>query len=323
MTTAVLAEPRTRLSPTLAHILRRIGSAVLTLLVVLGVVFLVFQVLGDPARRTLPINASEEQVASYRAAMGYDDPVLEQFWRFMRGAVLLDFGQSTTAGRPAIAVVMDALPNSLLLATTTFVITALVGIALGTWAGVRAGTTADRVLQAVGAFASSVPEFWSGLVLIIALAVTVPIFPTGGSGTAAALVLPSVAMAIPPIGRLVYVVRESVRSTMAEPFMLVARSKGLGSSYTLRAHLLRAAAVPIVSVGGLELTRLAIGGVVVIESVFAWPGIGRLYVQAMQRYDIALVSATLFVATAVVLALNTLLDILYMKLDPRIEVGTP
>jgi len=127
-------------------------------------------------------------------------------------------------------------------------------------------------------------------------------------------------MAIPPMGRLLYIVRESVRSTVSEPFVLVARSKGLSGIRLLSDHILRAAAVPIVAVGGLELTRMAIGGVVVIESVFAWPGIGRLYVQAMQRYDIALVSATLFVATAVVLVLNTALDVLYTKLDPRIEV---
>ncbi|MBF8189979.1 ABC transporter permease [Nonomuraea sp. K274] len=299
---------------------KRLVSAVVTLVSVVVIVFVVFQVVGDPARRTLPLNASEEQVQEYRHSLGYDDPIAEQAGRYLSGALRLDFGVSTTAGRPATEVVMEALPRSLFLAAGAFLITAVLAVALGLVAGMNVGKRTDRILQTVGAVASSVPEFWSGLVLIILFAVQLRFFPTGGYGGLPFLVLPAVAMAIPPVGRLMYVVRESVRATLQEPFMLVARGKGLARWTLLQNHVLRAAVIPILSVGGLELTRMAIGGVVVIESVFAWPGIGRLYTQAMERYDIALVSATLVVATGIVLIMNTILDLLYTRLDPRIEV---
>lgn len=299
---------------------KRLVSAVVTLVCVVVIVFIVFQVVGDPARRTLPLNASEQQVQEYRHAKGYDDPIAEQAGRYLSGALRLDFGVSTTAGRSATSVVMEALPRSLFLAAGSFLITAFCAVWLGLLAGMNVGRLTDRILQTVGAVASSVPEFWSGLVLIILFAVKLRFFPTGGYGGLPFLVLPAVAMAIPPIGRLMYVVRESVRATLEEPFILVARGKGLSRSTLLYKHVLRAAVIPILSVGGLELTRMAIGGVVVIESVFAWPGIGHLYTQAMERYDIALVSATLVVATAVVLILNTILDLVYSRLDPRIEV---
>lgn len=302
------------------YVSKRIVSALITLLLVVIIVFLVFQVLGDPARHTLPLNASERQVQEYRTAMGYNDPVLAQFWRFLTGALRLDFGESTTAGSSAMGVVLEALPRSLTLAASAFLFTAVGGMVLGVIAGLHVGRRIDRLLQGVGAVASSVPEFWSGLVLIIIFAVSLHMLPTGGYGGIQYLILPSLAMAIPPMGRLMYVVRESVRSTVNEPYILVARSKGLSTPALLRSHILRVAIVPILSIGGLELTRMSIGGVVVIESVFAWPGMGRLYIEAMERYDVALVSATLFTATAIVLFLNTALDLLYTRLDPRIEL---
>lgn len=301
-------------------IAKKLVSAVATLVLVLVAVFFVFQVIGDPARRTLPLNSSEAQIERYRQAMGFADPIATQFWRFFSGAIHLDFGTSTTAGQPALGVVLDALPRSLILATASFIITVAVGMGLGVLAGLHVGSGLDRLLQAVGAVASSIPEFWSGLVLIILLAVKVQLFPTGGYGGLQYLALPAIAMSIPPMGRLMYVVRESVRSATLEPYTLVARSKGLRRTTLVRAHIVRAALIPIVSVGGLELTRMSIGGVVVIEAVFAWPGLGGLYVEAMERYDLALVSATLFITTAVVLLLNTCLDVLYTRLDPRLKL---
>lgn len=173
----------------------------------------------------------------------------------------------------------------------------------------------------VGSVASSIPEFWSGLVLIIVFGVTLGLLPTGGYGGLAYVVLPAAAMSIPPMGRLIYVVRESIQSVLREPYVLVARSKGLRRTRLITRHVLRAAVIPIISIGALELTRLAIGGVIVIEAVFAWPGIGRLILQAMERYDLPLISATLFVTTAIVLLLNTVLDLLYTRLDPRVHLS--
>lgn len=302
------------------YIVRRLTQGVITLAIVVVAVFFLFQVIGDPARRSLPLNATEQQIEQYRQATGLADPLEERLARYLTGVIQLDFGISTTRGTPALAAAMDAVPRSLALAAVSFVFMIGGGIALGIAGGMNEDGRIDRAVQAIGAVTASIPEFWSGLVLILFLAVYLGWFPTGGYGGLRYLFLPALAMAIPPMGRLVYVVRESVRAVLKEPYILVARSKGLPTRTLIFSHILRAAMVPIVSVGGLELTRMAIGGVVVIESVFAWPGIGRLYVEAMDRFDLPLISATLFCATTIVLVMNILIDILYVWIDPRVDL---
>jgi peptide/nickel transport system permease protein len=302
------------------YILKRLISGLITLFVVLVLVFVVFQALGDPSSRILPVNSTAEQIRAYSQANGYSDPLLERLGRYLSGAIRLDFGTSTVRNEPAINAVLTAIPRSLLLAAASIVATVAIGVSLGVLAGLTRNRVVDKAVQFAGAIAASVPEFWSGLILIILFAVMVPIFPTSGFGGFQFLVLPAAAMSIPPIGRLIFVVRESIRSIAEQPFALVARSKGLSRAAFVNTHILRAALVPIISIGAVELTRMAIGGVVVIENIFAWPGIGQLYVQAMQRYDVSLVSATLFCATALVLAFNLILDIVYTRLDPRIRL---
>jgi len=304
------------------YILRRLTQGVLTLAIVVVAVFFLFQVIGDPARRSLPLNATEQQIEDYRQATGLADPLGERLWRYVSGVVRLDFGTSSTRGTPALTAALDAVPRSLALAAVSFVIMIGGGLGLGIVAGMNEGGRLDRGVQVVGAVAASIPEFFSGLVLILFLAVYLGLFPTGGYGGLHYMVLPALAMAIPPLGRFVFVVRESIRSVLREPYILVARAKGLPTRTLIFQHILRAAMVPIVSIGGLELTRMAIGGVVVIESVFAWPGIGRLYVEAMDRFDLPLISATLFCATTIVLVMNILIDILYVWIDPRVDLAT-
>lgn len=304
----------------LIYILKRLAQSVVALGIVTVMIFFVFQALGDPARRILPINSTEQQIQDYRVATGLADPLPERLGRYLAGAVVLDFGQSAARGEPAIKVVLTALPRSLELAAMAIVIVAIAGLAIGIPAGLNTGGRLDRALQIVASLCSSVPEFWSGLVLILVFAVYLGWLPTGGYGGITYLILPALAMSLPPIGRLVFVVRESVRSVLREPYILVARSKGLPPRLLILAHILRAALLPIISVGGMELTRMAIGGVVVIESVFAWPGLGRLFIEAMDRFDLPLVSATLFCTTAVILLMNILIDLIYIWADPRVDL---
>jgi peptide/nickel transport system permease protein len=302
------------------YVLRRLGSAVITLVIVMFLVFFIFQVLGDPARRILPLNATEADVQEYRQATGLADPLLERLWRYVEGVGHLDFGISTTRGEPAMSVVLDALPRTLWLALAAFVITAAVGVTLGVIAGLRVGRPLDRFVQGLSSVLASTPDFWTGLILVLVFAVNLRLFPTSGFGGIDFVILPALALAVPPIGRITAIVRESVRAVSVEPYVLVARSKGLANRTLVFGHIVRAGLVPIVSIGGLELSRMAIGGVVVIESVFAWPGLGRLYIDAMKRYDLALVSATLFVATLTVLLINIALDVAYAAVDPRVRL---
>nr|WP_243847355.1 ABC transporter permease [Microbacterium ulmi] len=302
-------------------IVRRIGSALVTLVVVMFAVFFIFQVIGDPARRTLPVNATEAEVEEYRVATGLADPLLERLVRYLQGALRLDFGVSTTRGEPAMNVVLDALPRSLWLALVAFIITATVAVTLGVIAGLRVGRPLDRAIHSLSSVLASTPDFWTGLILVLVFAVTLGWFPTSGYGGLPYVVLPALALAIPPIGRVTAIVRESIRSVASEPYVLVATSKGLSRRTLVFSHIIRAGLVPIISVGGLELSRMAIGGVVVIESVFAWPGLGRLYLDAMRKYDLALVSATLFTATLTVLIINIVLDVVYAAVDPRVHLA--
>lgn len=304
------------------YIVRRLTQGVITLAIVVVAVFFLFQVIGDPARRSLPLNSTEQQIEEYRQATGLADPLMERLTRYLIGVVQLDFGTSTTRGTPAMSAALDAVPRSLALAAVSFVFMVGGGLVLGIAAGINPDSRTDRSVQAIGAITASIPEFWSGLVLILFLAVYLGLFPTGGYGGLHYAILPALAMGIPPMGRLIFVVRESVRAVLREPYILVARSKGLPARKLISNHILRAAMVPIVSIGGLELTRMAIGGVVVIESVFAWPGIGRLYVEAMDRFDLPLISATLFCATTIVLIMNILIDILYVWIDPRVDLAS-
>jgi peptide/nickel transport system permease protein len=306
----------------LIYILKRLAQGIVTLAIVTIMIFFVFQALGDPARRILPINSTEQQIQDYRVATGLADPLVERLGRYLKGAVVLDFGESTARGEPAINVVVTALPRSLALAALSIVIVMVAGLAIGIPAGLNQGGRLDRALQVLASLLASVPEFWSGLVLILIFAVYLGWLPTGGYGGLAYLILPSLAMSLPPIGRLVFVVREGVRSVLREPFILVARSKGLPPRLLVFTHILRAALLPIISVGGMELTRMAIGGVVVIESVFAWPGLGQLFVEAMSRFDLPLVSATLFCTTAVILVMNILIDLIYLWADPRVDLAS-
>ena len=302
------------------YLLRRVLGGIVTLVLVTIAVFFVFQVLGDPARLALPINASEEQVQDYREATGLADPLGQRLLRYLGGVAHLDFGISTTRSAPALDIVLGALPASLWLALVSFIIMIAVGVVIGTIAGLREGSLGDRALSALSAILSAIPEFWAGLVLVLIFAIAIPLLPTSGYGGLDYVILPAIAMAIPPIGRFASIVRESVRSTNAEPFVLVARSKGLSRATLVIRHILRAALAPILAIGGLELSRMAVGGVVAVESIFAWPGIGRLYVEAMTRYDLSLVSATLFIATVVVLVMNIAIDLAYARLDPRITL---
>jgi peptide/nickel transport system permease protein len=303
------------------YVLKRLVQMAITLAIVVVAIFFVFQVLGDPARGALPLNATEQQVEEYRQATGLADPIEIRLVRYLKDAVRLDFGESTSRGGPAIAAAVEALPRSFALAGAASIVMVVVSLVAGVAAGLDKGGRVDRAVQTCAAVAAAIPEFWSGLMLIIVFAVGLRWFPTGGYGGLQFIVLPAIAMAIPPIGRLAFVVRESVRGVLREPFMIVARAKGLSAGTLVMRHILRAALIPIISVGGLELTRMAIGGVMVIEAVFSWPGLGRLYIEAMRRFDLPLVSATLFCATLAVLAMNLILDIVYVLIDPRVDLA--
>jgi peptide/nickel transport system permease protein len=302
------------------YTIKRALQALVLLFVIMIVTFGIFQVIGDPVRRILPINASEEQIETFRQANGFADPLIDRFGRFVSQVSRLEFGDSYTSGTPALQMVFDALGPTLRLTLAALILTVLVGVPLGAAAAVRRGSRFDRMLVAFNVVLVSLAEFWVGIMLIVIVSVKLGALPTSGYGLDGHLILPAITLALAPIGRLAFFTRSAVSDAIGEPHVNVARALGIPPRKVLRRHVVRNASAPIIAMAGSEMTRMLVAGSLVVETVFAWPGVGRLYATAMERYDLPLVTAALFVATSAVLVINFALDLIYARLDPRIRL---
>ncbi|MGE3619916.1 MAG: ABC transporter permease [Acidimicrobiia bacterium] len=303
------------------YLARRLLHSLLVLAAIMAVTFVVFQVLGDPVRRILPLNASDEQVEAFSQANGFSDPFPTRFARFVGDVVTLDFDDSYTLRRDPLPAVLDALPRTAILAGAAFALAAVGGVALGVAAAVNRGGRIDRGVSTAGVVVVSMAEFWIGLILVVLFAVHLGWLPTSGYGTGTRLVLPAVTLAVTPMGRIAYFTRNSVVAALDEPHVAFATSLGMPRSVVLGRYVLPGASLPLLALAGVELTRMLVGGALVVELVFAWPGSGRLYATAMERYDLPLVTAAILVATVIVLVLNLLLDLLYARIDPRVRLA--
>ena len=301
------------------YLLRRIPQSVIVLLIVIIAVFFIFYGLGDPTDHILGPSATDAQREAFRHARGFDQPLLVQFGHFARNVATLQFGTSYSLNQPAMPVVLTTLPRTLILAAGAFVIAVVGGVLLGMAAAFHEGGVIDRSVVIFGTFISSIAEFWTGLLLIVVVSVHWGLLPSSGYGIGAPLILPAITLALAPMGRLAFVTRTNALVAMKAPYVSPARARGLRSRSVMVRHVLRNAAAPSVAIAGMELTRMIVGGSVVVESVFAWPGIGRLFLTAMKSYDLPVIMASMFVGAVFVLVLNLVLDIGYVLLDPRVR----
>lgn len=301
-----------------AYIVRRLFHGVFVILGLAVVVFFVSHIVGDVARLMLPLEASEAQYLALRDELGLDDPLYVQFFNYVLDLARGDFGTSLWQNVPAMSLVLSHFPATVYLATATIAFAILVSIPLGIIAAVRPGSAVDRLTTAVSMIGISAPTFWVALIFVTIIAVNVDWLRTSGYGGPRYLLLPMIALSAPTIGRMVQVVRSAVLEEMTKPYLVTARSKGLTEQVIVFRHALRNALLPIVTLLGDEFAGL-INGAVVIEVIFAWPGIGNLALQAIQRRDFPVIqSVVLFVALTVVL-INLIVDILYVYIDPRIR----
>jgi peptide/nickel transport system permease protein len=300
------------------YLLRRLGWAVVTLWGVSVLTFLaVFVVPGDPVAVLAPKGASPELRAAIRRELGLDRPVAVQYLRYASRALRGDLVRSYVTGEAVSAAMARRLPPTALLALSGWLIWLLAGTALGTLAAVAPGRWPERVVLGFGVLGASLPTFWVGIVLLALFASRLPWLPAGGYGTPSHLVLPTLTLGLS--GAAVYsrLVHSSLRGVLGEDYIRTARAKGLPERAVVLRHALRNALLPLATLAGADLAAL-LGGVVFTESVFAWPGIGQLAVQAVLNLDVPMIMGTvLFSATAVVVA-NLVVDILYPRLDPRI-----
>jgi len=300
-------------------VLARLAQSALVVLLSLTAVFGMVRLGGDPVLLFLPMDIQSKDVDEFRERLGFNDPLVVQYGRFMSGALRGDFGESLRYRQDALGLVLARLPATLLLAGSAIALTVLVAVPLGVLTAVRRDSPVDHLATVVTVLGQATPGFWLGLMLIYVFAVQLRWLPTGGSGTLAHLVMPSVVLAAFFAARVARLTRSATLDVLNEEFIKTARAKGLGEGRVIGKHTLRNAAIPIVTLAGLEAGQL-LGGAVIAETIFAWPGLGRLTVQALLNRDFPVVMAAVSFTSVVYTLMNLLVDLAYGWLDPRIRV---
>jgi peptide/nickel transport system permease protein len=302
-----------------AYIVRRISLICVVLFSVLTIVFFLQHLSGDPTDLLLPIDAPDELRRELRHQMGLDQPLYVQYARFVWNTLHGNIGESYKFKESALSLVLERLPNTALLAGSALLIALLLSIPLGIVAAVYRNSWIDTAATGVSLIGQGTPVYWLGLLLILLFSVGLRWFPSMGGGSARALVLPAVALAAYSMARITRQTRSAVLEALGQDYVRVARAKGLAESIVLFKHVLRNAAIPIVTMVGLQFGGL-LGGAVLTEMVFSWPGIGRLAVQAVYGRDFPVVQAVTLVVAALFSGINLLVDILYAVLNPQIRL---
>ncbi|MEU7837899.1 MULTISPECIES: ABC transporter permease [unclassified Nonomuraea] len=301
-------------------IAKRLLVGVLVMWGAASLIFLIVRVApGDPTTILLGPDASREQVAELTTKLGLDRPVFTQYLSYLADVARLDFGGSYRFDRPAMSQVFERLPATADLMLASTLIAVALGLVLGLLAGGRPGGVVDRVVTAGTIALQSFPTFWVGIMLILIFALAFRLLPSAGAGTPAHLILPAITLALPFTAIVARLTRTSVAETMREPYIQTARSKGLTERQVLLGHALRNSLIPVVTIVGLHMAGL-MGGAVVVENVFAWPGLGTLVVDAVSNRDYAVVQAATFLIAGIVMLFNLVADLLYSQLDPRIKL---
>ncbi|MGI5840178.1 MAG: ABC transporter permease [bacterium] len=300
------------------YIVKRLQQSILVILGVSVIVFLIMHLTGDPASLMLPLDTSPEDIAAFRSAMGFDDPLYAQYFRFLKNAVRGDFGLSLRHNQPALHLVLERLPATIELTAAAMLIALVVAIPTGVVAATRRYSAADYIGTVAGLWGQSMPVFWLGIMLILLFAVKLPLFPPSGRGGLSHLVLPAVTLGMYSTATIMRLLRSGMVEVLKQDYIKTARAKGLAGKVVIYKHALKNALIPVATVVGLQFGAL-LGGAVIAESIFAWPGVGRLAVQAINGRDMPLVQAVVFVMALTIVLINLLTDIAYTYLDPRIR----
>lgn len=310
-------------------LLRRLLALGFTLLIAAMVIFAVLEILpGDPASTMLGVSATPETVAALRSELGLDCPPAHRFLAWILGLFTGDLGISYTYRVPVAGLIADRIAVTLPLAMLALGLAAGIGISLGAFAASKANTRVDALVMGVAQLGLAVPNFWFGILLVLLFSVSLGWLPSGGflgweHGVLSALrslILPAFALALPQSAILARVTRSAVLETLAEDYVRTARAKGLSRGQTLRRHALRNALIPVLTMLGLQFAFL-LAGTIIVENVFALPGLGRLLIQAVGGHDLILIKSLVLLFVGAVILINALVDIAYGFADPRIRVS--
>jgi peptide/nickel transport system permease protein len=307
-----------------AYILRRILLMIPILIGITLIVFSLIRLKGDPVLQLVPDYYSEEQIEEVRRAYGFDRPILVQYVDFLVRAAQGDFGRSFRNRVPAMDLVAAALPNTAQLAFAAIAIAIVVSLPLGIISALRRNSPLDLFVTFISVGGRAIPSFWLGIMLILVFAVSLRWLPVSGTSAVTGepawkhLILPALTLSTGMVTTFTRLVRSSMLEVLREDYVKTARAKGLRERVVVGRHALRNALIPVVTVLGLNVAWL-LGGAVIVEEIFAWPGMGRLMVQAIYARDNAVVQAGLLITSLIIMASNLIVDILYTILDPRIR----
>ena len=302
----------------LRYLAGRLLRAILTILLVITFVFFVLHLSGDPAMMILSADAPPEAIKAFRAAWGLDRPLWEQYLAYIAHALQGDLGNSMRDGRPAIQLVLERVPATLAITVPAFALKLLIGIPAGIYAALHRNSLADRLTMMLSVAGFTVPSFVLALVLVLVFSVQLGWLPSAGSDKPTSAILPIVTLGVAGAAILARFTRSAMLEVLGQPYIRAASAKGVEWRRVISRHALPNAAIPTVTIIGFMIGSL-VAGAVVVESVFAWPGVGRLLVSAVANRDLAVVQAILMVIAAWMVAANFTVDIAYGWLDPRVR----
>ena len=300
------------------YITIKLVRALLTMLLVVSFTFVVLRVSGDPVRTMMPDDVSVEVIEHYRALWGLDKPLWQQYLLYVRSILQGDFGISFQDNRDVVSLIVERLPATLRLGIPSYLIAVSLGTLFGVIAALKRNSPVDRSVMTVAVFGYAMPNFFLGIMLILIFSVWLRVLPSSGSTSAAHLVLPVITLATAHAASIARFARSAMLEILNEHYMRTARAKGLTIGYRTFRHALPNALIPIVTVMGLKFGHL-IAGAIVIETVFAWPGIGRLLITSVDTRDLAVVQALVLMMSASMITVNFIVDILYGVINPRIR----
>ncbi|WP_337875225.1 ABC transporter permease [Elioraea sp.] len=304
----------------LRYLLSRVARAVLTIVAVVTFAFVVLRLSGDPALLIMSVDAPPEAIEAFRAAWGLDRPVWEQYVRYFVQAARGDLGQSMRDGRPALAVVMERVPATLALTLPAFALKLLLGVPAGIYAALNRNRLADRLTMVVSVAGFTVPSFVLALLLVLVFAVQLGWLPSGGAESWQHAILPVVTLGLAGAAVLARFTRSAMLEVLGQPYIRAASAKGLPWRRVVTDHALPNAAIPTVTIIGFMVGSL-VAGAVVVESVFSWPGVGRLLVVAVANRDLAIVQTILLLIAVAMVCANLVVDMLYGWIDPRLRTA--
>jgi peptide/nickel transport system permease protein len=298
---------------------RRLFHSIIAIAGLICLVFILGRLTGDPALLYLPENATLKTIEEFREMHGFNDPVAVQFWNYLKGISQLDFGTSIRRNQPAMEAVFEAFPWTLRLAGVTVVLAMTVAMIVGPLAAYKPGSPFDRLASVLSLAAASMPEFWFAIVLILVVAVELGLLPTSGVGGPQYWILPIGVLMLRMAGTTTQVVRGSMIASLASPYVKAARAEGMQERRVVFVHALRNSVIAAVTIAG-DQARGLVNGAVIVETVFGWPGVGKLMIDAITQRDFVVLQAAVLVTAIAIFLLNIIVDICYALLDPRIRL---